>query len=60
MSMLLQESVAVRGVGRAENPEFISESPGKIFERHFLVIYIKNRAVLIIVERLHDFSSSGH
>jgi hypothetical protein len=60
MSMLFQEPVAVRGIGSAENPEFVSESPGKIFERHFLVIYIENRAVLVVVKNFHDRSSSGH
>jgi hypothetical protein len=60
MSVLFQESVSVRGVGSAENAKFIPESPSEIFERHFLVIHIKNCAVLVVVEKLHEFSSSGH
>jgi hypothetical protein len=60
MSVLFQEPITVRGIGGAENAELISESPSKILERHFLVVYIKNRAVLVVVKNFHYFSSSGY
>src|SRR5262245_25259563 len=54
--MLFQQTIAILGVGGAENLEFVPESSGKTFERLGLVIDVKDGVLIIIVSLYHCLS----
>ena len=58
ITMLLQKPVSILGVGGTQNAKLVPESSGKIFQRHFLIIDVKNGVFLVIVKIFHLHSSS--